>query len=83
LNALPPKDQQPDAYTECNKAIHEAAIKQADLLDDQPLLLTVWNGNPGDGRGGTADSIRDWENGGFQNENIDISKLPSKSAAKP
>jgi hypothetical protein len=83
LNTLPPKDQQPGAYIACNKAIHKAAIKQADILDDQPLLLTVWNGNPGDGRGGTADAIRAWQNRAFENENIDISKLFLGSAGIP
>jgi hypothetical protein len=39
------------------------------------LLITVWNGNPGDGAGGTADAVRAWRDEGYTVEQIDISKL--------
>jgi len=32
---------------------------KAQLLDQEPILITVWNDNPGDGAGGTADAVRD------------------------
>src|SRR6202030_3289372 len=53
--------QQPAAFEDCNREILAAARKQAGLLDDKaPLLLTVWNGNPGDGLGGTAHAVAEW-----------------------
>jgi hypothetical protein len=72
---LPPEDKQPDAYAACNRKILEEAIAKAKLLDEEPLLIAVWNGNPGDGTGGTADAVRDWQNEGYAVETIDISKL--------
>jgi hypothetical protein len=72
---LPPEDQQPEAYAACNRKILEEAIAKAKLLDEEPLLIAVWNGNPGDGTGGTADAVREWQNEGHPVEIIDISKL--------
>jgi tetratricopeptide (TPR) repeat protein len=72
---LPPEDQQPEAYAACNRKILEEAIAKAKLLDEEPLLIAVWNGNPGDGAGGTADAVREWQNEGHPVEIIDISKL--------
>ena len=72
---VPPEDQQPQAYAACNRRILEEAIAKGKLLDEEPILITVWNGNPGDGAGGTADAIRDWKNEGHEVDIIDISKL--------
>jgi tetratricopeptide (TPR) repeat protein len=72
---LSPEDKQPEAYAACNRRILEEAIAKAKLLDEEPLLIAVWNGNPGDGAGGTADAVRDWQNEGHPVEIIDISKL--------
>jgi hypothetical protein len=60
-NQLPPEEEQPDAYLACNRKLQEDAIAYARMLDEQPVLLTVWNGHPGDGRGGTADAVREWQ----------------------
>jgi tetratricopeptide (TPR) repeat protein len=72
---LPPEDQRPEAYAACNRKILEEAIAKAKLLDEEPLLIAVWNGHPGDGAGGTADAVREWQNEGYPVEIIDISKL--------
>ena len=72
---LPSEDQQPEAYAACNRKILDEAIAKAKLLDEEPLLIAVWNGNPGDGTGGTADAVREWQNEGHPVEIIDISKL--------
>ncbi len=72
---LPPEDKQPEAYELCNATIHKAAIEKAKSLGEKPILLTVWNGKPGDGKGGTADSVRAWEQRGYQVVPIDISRL--------
>jgi hypothetical protein len=71
----PAEDRQPDAYDACNKKVFEDAMKKAKLLDQEPILITVWNGNPGDGAGGTADAIRAWSDEGYAVEQIDVSKL--------
>jgi hypothetical protein len=68
-------DQENAAYAACNAAIFEAAIAQARLAGTKPILLAVWNGNPGDGTGGTADAVRNWKSQGNLVEVIDISNL--------
>jgi hypothetical protein len=72
---LPLPRRQPQAYADCNMKILEEARKYATQLDQDPLLLTVWNGNQGDGQGGTADAVRSWRNKGYHVDLIDISKL--------
>jgi tetratricopeptide (TPR) repeat protein len=72
---LPPPEQQPQAYADCNLKVLEEARSHANQLDQDPLLITVWNGNPGDGQGGTADAVRSWRNKGYRVDPIDISKL--------
>jgi hypothetical protein len=73
--ALPPEQEQNDAYAACNQRVFEAALKKAQLFDDEQILITVWNGKPGDGAGGTADAVREWKREGHEAEEIDISKL--------
>jgi hypothetical protein len=72
---VPPEDRQPEAYADCNRQIFEQAIAKAKLLDEKPVLITVWNGDLGDGAGGTGDAISDWKNEGHEAVIIDISKL--------
>jgi hypothetical protein len=71
----PPEGRQPEAYDACNKKVFEDAVRRAELLDQKPILITVWNGNPGDGVGGTADAIRAWCEEDYTFEQIDVSKL--------
>jgi tetratricopeptide (TPR) repeat protein len=73
--SVPSQDAQPEAYASCNFHIQKAATEKASVLDEKPILICVWNGNLGDGKGGTADAVRDWLNEGHQLEIIDISKL--------
>ena len=75
LPEVPPADKQPEAYAHCNRKIFEAARAQAKLLSQEPVLLTVWNRAAGDGGGGTADAVRDWQKAGHQVVIVDISKL--------
>jgi len=72
---VPPEAEQPAAYAACNEKVFEAARQKAKLLDEEPILITVWNGNPGDGAGGTADAVRAWKDEGHAVDLIDISKL--------
>lgn len=64
------------AFELCNEVIAQDAEKLAKLFDeDAPTLLTVWNGAPGDGDGGTAHFVATWKQLGFEHVNIDISTL--------
>jgi hypothetical protein len=70
----PPADKQPKAYDACNKTIWKRHTK-GPFARPEPILITVWNGNPGDGAGGTADAVRAWRNAGYPVDVIDLSKL--------
>ncbi len=74
-DTLPPESEQPAAYARCNQAVHEAAVKRARTLGAEPVLLTVWNGEPGDGKGGTADAVRAWRLAGHEVQTIDLSSI--------
>jgi hypothetical protein len=60
------------AYDRCNAEIQEAAIAYAQKTGSKPVLLTVWNGNPGEGRGGTADAVQAWKQRGYEVTMINI-----------
>jgi hypothetical protein len=72
---LPSEEHQSAAYDRCNAEIQKAALACAQRTGTMPVLLTVWNGNPGDGRGGTADAVHAWKRHGHEVVVIDISKL--------
>lgn len=77
LESAPPVGPEQDAaFERCNEVIIQEAERLAKLFDeDTPTLLTVWNGAPGDGTGGTAHIVAAWKQLGFEHVNIDISKL--------
>jgi hypothetical protein len=75
LEKTPPEGELERAFELCNLAIMDEADRVATLFDDDPVLLTVWNGNPGDASGGTAHAVSVWQQRGHQSANIDISKL--------
>jgi hypothetical protein len=72
---VPLERDQAAAYDSCNAEIQKAAIACAQRVNSKPILLTVWNGNPGDGQGGTTDAVRTWRQHGYEVVLIDISKL--------
>jgi hypothetical protein len=72
---LSPPEQQAAAYDQCNVRIQEEAIRMAGAQGAEPLLLAVWNGQPGDDEGGTADTIRRWQRHGHRLELIDLARL--------
>lgn len=74
-NILPRPDQQADAYDHCNLRIQEEATGFAQTQAAEPILLAVWNGNPGDERGGTADAVKAWERHGYQIIVINLADL--------
>jgi len=70
--SLPHEDRQSEAYELCNATIQKAAIEKAQSLGEKPLLLAVWDGKPGDGKGGTADAVQAWRQRGYEVVLIDI-----------
>jgi hypothetical protein len=72
---VPAEPEQAAAYGACVEKILEAAVKKAQLLDQEPILITVWDGDPGDGAGGTENAVRAWKLEGYELDTIDISTL--------
>lgn len=58
--ALPPPEAQPQAFADANVEIQRRAMEYAKRLDETPVVLGVWDGQPGDGPGGTADTVALW-----------------------
>ena len=56
----------------CAEGIFWEVLNAAGVLQ-VPLLISVWDGQPGDGRGGTADAVRHWDDSGYERENISLS----------
>lgn len=76
LDEMPASEEEQNAaYDACNAAVHRAAREHARRLDEDPVLVTVWNGDPGDGPGGTADAVRAWQRAGLAVDRIDVSTL--------
>lgn len=63
------------AYQSCNLVIMEEARRLAELFDQDPVLIAVYNGAVGDGPGGAGDTVAMWEGEGLKVERIDPSKL--------
>jgi hypothetical protein len=74
-SSLPAEGDLSAAYDRCNVMLQQEAIRLATSIGIKPILLAVWNGNPGDGRGGTADAVRGWIQQGYHAITIDLSKL--------
>jgi tetratricopeptide (TPR) repeat protein len=75
LDVLPPEPDRGAAFEACNRTIIQEGRRLARQVDDKdPVLLTVWNGAPGDGAGGTAHAVTTWLQYGFRHENINIAE---------
>jgi hypothetical protein len=76
LDKMPQAAEQGAAFELCNAAIADEAERLAQRFDDlDPVLLTVWNGSPGNGEGGTSHAVSVWCEREHRTENIDVSKL--------
>lgn len=53
-------------FTFANRIVTGMAALQARALDLQLNALAVWNGQPGDGAGGTATVVADWQRRGLE-----------------
>lgn len=63
------------AYEYANLMLHGMASARARRLGDELIGLAVWNGEEGDGPGGTADVVRRWRETGCKPEVIHLRDL--------
>jgi len=76
------------AYEYANLMLHGIASARARRLGDELIGLAVWNGEEGDGPGGTADVVRRWRETGCRVEIIPLqdllkTHLPASPAPAP
>lgn len=76
LHAQRPTDAElPAAFAAANQEVLRRAIEYAQRLDETPLVIAVWDGQPGDGPGGTAEAVALWQLEGYDVDVIDITRL--------
>ncbi|MBD2353952.1 DUF4071 domain-containing protein [Tolypothrix sp. FACHB-123] len=68
-------------YEYANRVVHGLGKMRAELLDTELIHLAVWDGQPGDGSGGTAWTIETWQAWGYEVEIINL-KLMQNTAVK-
>jgi tetratricopeptide (TPR) repeat protein len=61
----------PRTLAAANREIMRRAVEYARALDEKPIACAVWDGQSGDGPGGTAEAAALWRNKGFDVELID------------
>lgn len=83
LGTRPSDGVLPSAFAACNVAMCDMARAFARRLGEEPRLLAVWNGEPGDGRGGTADTVREWQGSGCLVEIIEPLPVAPDAASAP
>ncbi|MEO8136244.1 MAG: tetratricopeptide repeat-containing protein, partial [Betaproteobacteria bacterium] len=71
----PAEDRLQSAFADANQEVLRRAIEYAGRLDEIPVVIAVWDGQPGDGPGGTAEAVELWRAEGYAVEVIDITKL--------
>jgi tetratricopeptide (TPR) repeat protein len=69
--AMPAPEQLQQAFGETNRKVFDLAVAYARSLDETPIVLAVWDGQPGDGAGGTADAVQLWRDEGHEPVVID------------
>jgi class 3 adenylate cyclase len=78
------------AYDYANRLIHGLGVIRARELGSELVALAVWNGQSGDGRGGAASAVRQWQQHGLAvnrvrieapRDAIDVERLPPSSVA--
>ena len=60
---------------QANREILLQAKEYARRLDETPVVIAVWDGQVGDGPGGTAEAIRLWEEEGIDVDVVQIVEL--------
>ena len=75
LPAQPAPEALGQAFYDANREVQRRAIEYARRLDEKPAVLVVWDGQPGDGPGGTADTVELWRFEGVEPMVIDLRTL--------
>lgn len=70
------------SYEFCNELILGLAAIRARQLDTQLIPIAVWNGMPGDGPGGAASVVQNWQRLGYNPEIVYLSKLKRHAPAR-
>jgi class 3 adenylate cyclase len=71
-------ENSPILYEYANRVVHGLGKMRAELIDTELLHLTVWDGKPGDGIGGTASTVQMWQEWGYKPEIINLQSLISQ-----
>ncbi|QIR36265.1 DUF4071 domain-containing protein [Tolypothrix sp. PCC 7910] len=66
-------------YEYANRVVHGLGKMRAELLDTELMHLAVWDGQPGDGAGGTAWTIQTWQAWGYDVEIINLELMKQAS----
>ena len=53
-------------FERSNRVVQRLALAHARRLEEKPRLLVVWDGQPGDGPGGTASMVEWWRDEGYR-----------------
>jgi class 3 adenylate cyclase len=71
------------SYDFCNELILGLATIRARQLDTPLIPVAVWNGMPGDGPGGAASVVQNWQHLGYKPEIVYLSKPKGRARARP
>ncbi|MGB0597787.1 MAG: TRAFs-binding domain-containing protein [Rubripirellula sp.] len=74
------------AFEYANLVLHGLATLRATELQGEncePIGLTVWDGGPGQGRGGTAHVVKQWQDLGMEVHQIDVSRYGEPISSIP
>jgi class 3 adenylate cyclase len=63
------------SYDFCNDMLLGLAAIHARQLDTPLVPLAVWDGTPGDGPGGAASAVQNWQNLGYEPEIVELAKI--------
>jgi len=71
------------SYDFCNDMLLGLATIHARRLDTPLVSLAVWDGTPGDGPGGAASAVQNWQNLGYEPEIVDLVKIVRQEGRGP
>ncbi len=66
------------SYDYCNQILLGLARIHSARLDTSLIPLAVWDGNDGDGPGGTASTVQRWRNLGYKPTVIELTRSPTR-----
>jgi class 3 adenylate cyclase len=73
----------PAVYTYGNLLLLGLATIRADQLDAELRGMAVWDGRPGDGPGGTAEVVEQWQHRGVLTQIVDLRELIDPRSVEP